>query len=105
MLVPFGQVVPLMALCTTRDVAAGDELLIPYGHSFWQECADQGERGRASPEPTTGRTRSSYSVADVRAKVRMDALRMAEASLAVQSTYESELRELGALLAMLPDKT
>lgn len=105
MLVPFGEVVPLMALCTTRDVAAGEELLIPYGHNFWLEyfqgapVADDAsvehEDGRDIPVAAAP---AGYSIADVQAQIRSDTLTMARAALALQSAYEGELRELGKLL-------
>lgn len=34
-LVPFGDAPPLMAIMTTRAVAADEELLLTYGHDYW----------------------------------------------------------------------
>jgi hypothetical protein len=103
MLVPFGDAAPLMALVTMVGVAKGDELLVPYGHSFWQElhmpvaagdARAQQHKARQAPPPH----RCDYSLADAVAKIRLDAARMEEAALAVRGTYGPELRELGALL-------
>lgn len=37
-MLPFGSAAPLMALVTTRDVAADEELLLSYGHSYWLDA-------------------------------------------------------------------
>ena len=40
-LVPFGDAAPLMCLVSTRDVKAGEEILIAYGHDYWMGPADR----------------------------------------------------------------
>ena len=40
-LIPFGDAVPVMALCPVRDIEPGEELLVSYGHTFWMQQLGQ----------------------------------------------------------------
>mmetsp|Transcript_23449 Transcript_23449/g.59854 ORF Transcript_23449/g.59854 Transcript_23449/m.59854 type:complete len:276 (-) Transcript_23449:3411-4238(-) len=83
-LVPFGGLVPIMALCTTRPVSKGEELLISYGHNFWLE-----HQYGALVEPTA----SIAEACDAQGRL------MAEVARTLAMMYEVELGELAAMLA------
>ena len=84
-MLPFGDAAPLMALVATRDVAAGDELLLSYGHSYWIE-----HFGGTPPPPTPAVTRAA-------ARMWGDGLDAMVARLA--ASYASDVRLLEGVLA------
>lgn len=44
--------VPVLVIATTRDVAAGEELLVSYGTGYWKRAAD--DEGSVDEAPATG---------------------------------------------------
>lgn len=88
-LVPLGPVAPLMALCTTREVSPGDELLLCYGHSYWLE--QLGEHGGQPP----GQDDSAASAnAEVEARCMVQGRRMAQIATEVEKHYAKAFDEL-----------
>ena len=103
-LVPFGDVAPLMALCTTSEVRQGEELLLAYGHSFWIERLPVPASALVSARQSTALLLEAAEELEASTKVEAACMRqaaqMAEVDAAVTKAYEAELKELGALLAV-----
>ena len=87
-MLPFGTAAPIMALVATRDIKAGEELLISYGHSYWLDGSSAGGGDRAPPSPAVLRAAASMWGGGLEAQVA-----------ALSAAYESEVQLLEGLLA------
>ena len=97
-LLPFGEVAPIMALCTTRSISEGEELLISYGHSYWFEQAAAAAKGANGEEPPTDD--AVENSVGIRAACERQGAQMAEVERQVLRAYEVELRVVEQMLMM-----
>ena len=100
-LLPFGDVAPIMALCTTRNVAEGEELLVSYGHQAWNEHGTSRSTG-------SGNGGQAGSFSDVDAWLRIEKAAEKQSFLAidvfqmVEKNYPEELQLIRELMADEP---